>query len=187
MPSRKMSAQQSKPTSRRPHAAVAAAFDDEVRLVRETMAAASASTPVEPPAALGGRLLASVKSDSACRFGWRTVLFAAAAAVAIGLGALSPGLALRSTAPLSTPAHVFAADDVRTVSGAMPAGGTATVVYSREKNAVVLVMNNVPPPSPGTVYQMWLMGDNGAKFAGTIDAKAVAPPTTSGHPGDREI
>jgi hypothetical protein len=44
---------------------------------------------------------------------------------------------------------VFAADDVRTVSGAMPAGGTATVVYSREKNAGVLVMNNVPPPSSG--------------------------------------
>ena len=143
------------------------------------MAAVSASTPVEPPAALGGRLLASVKSGSAHRFGWRTVLFAAAAAIAIGLGALSPGLALRSTAPLSTPAHVFAADDVRTVSGAMPAGGTATFVYSREKNAGVLVMNNVPPPSSGTVYQMWLMGDNGAKLGGTMDAKAVAPSTTA--------
>ena len=74
---------------------------------------------------------------------------------------------------------MFAADDVRTVSGAMPAGGTATVVYSREKNAGVLVMNNVPPPSSGTVYQMWLMGDNGAKLAGTMDAKAVAPSTTA--------
>ena len=68
---------------------------------------------------------------------------------------------------------------LRTVSGAMPAGGTATVVYSREKNAGVLVMNNVPPPSSGTVYQMWLMGDNGAKLAGTMDAKAVAPSTTA--------
>ena len=64
---------------------------------------------------------------------------------------------------------MLAADDVRTVSGAMPAGGTATVVYSREKNAGVLVMNNVPPPSSGTVYQMWLMGDNGAKLAGTVN------------------
>ena len=74
---------------------------------------------------------------------------------------------------------MFVADDVRTVSGAMPAGGTATVVYSREKNAGVLVMNNVPPPSSGTVYQMWLMGDNGAKLAGTMDAMAVAPSTTA--------
>lgn len=61
----------------------------------------------------------------------------------------------------------------------MPWGGTATVVYSREKNAGVLVMNNVPPPSPGTVYQMWLMGDNGAKLAGTMDAKSVTPSTTA--------
>ena len=160
-------------------AAVAAAFDNEVRLVRETMAAVSASTPVEPPGALRGRLLASVKSGSARRFRWRTTVLAAAAAIAIGLGALSAGLALRSTAPPSTPAQVFAARDVRTVSGAMPAGGTATVVYSREKNAGVLVMNNVPPPSPGTVYQMWLMGDNGAKLAGTMDAKSVAPSTTA--------
>ena len=119
------------------------------------------------------------QSGSARRFRWRTTVFAAAAAIAIGLGALSAGLALRSTAPLSTPAQVFAAGDVRTVSGAMPAGGTATVVYSREKNAGVLVMNNVPPPSSGTVYQMWLMGDNGAKLAGTMDAKSVAPSTTA--------
>jgi hypothetical protein len=42
--------------------AAVAAFDDEVRLIRETMAAGSASTPVEPPAALRGRLLASVTS-----------------------------------------------------------------------------------------------------------------------------
>jgi Anti-sigma-K factor rskA len=159
--------------------AVAAAFDDEVRLVRETMAAVSAAAPVEPPAALRGRLLASVKAGSARRLRWRTALLAAAAALAIGLGALSAGLALRSTAPPSTAAQVFAARDVRTVSGAMPAGGTVTVVYSHEKNAGVLVMNNVPPPSPGTVYQMWLMGNNGAKSAGTMDAKAVAPSTTA--------
>jgi anti-sigma-K factor RskA len=77
------------------------------------------------------------------------------------------------------PAQVFAAPDVRTVSGAMPGGGTATVVYSSEKNAGVLVMNNVPPPPPDTVYQMWLIGNNNAKLAGTMDAKSVAPSTTA--------
>ncbi len=40
----------------------------------------------------------------------------------------------------------FAAPDVRTVSGQIPTGGTATVVFSRERNAGVLVMNNVDPP-----------------------------------------
>jgi anti-sigma-K factor RskA len=40
-------------------------------------------------------------------------------------------------------------------------------------------MSNVAPPAPGTVYQMWLLGDQGAKSAGTMDAKAVAPSTTA--------
>jgi anti-sigma-K factor RskA len=43
----------------------------------------------------------------------------------------------------------------------------------------VLVMNDVPPPSPGTVYQMWLVSDAGATSAGTMDAAAVAPSTTA--------
>jgi anti-sigma-K factor RskA len=40
-------------------------------------------------------------------------------------------------------------------------------------------MNNVTPPQPGTVYQLWLIGDNGPQSAGTMDAKAVAPSTTA--------
>jgi anti-sigma-K factor RskA len=40
-------------------------------------------------------------------------------------------------------------------------------------------MNNVAPPRPGTVYQMWLIGDNGPQSAGTMDDKAVAPSTTA--------
>ncbi|HZU47391.1 MAG TPA: anti-sigma factor, partial [Mycobacterium sp.] len=47
------------------------------------------------------------------------------------------------------------------------------------KNAGVLVMNNVPPPSPGSVYQMWLLDTHGPTSAGTMDTKAVAPSTTA--------
>ena len=43
----------------------------------------------------------------------------------------------------------------------------------------MLVMNNVPPPAPGTVYQMWLIDDAGPHSAGTMDTKAVAPSTTA--------
>ncbi len=53
------------------------------------------------------------------------------------------------------------------------------MVFSREKNAGVLVMNNVTPPKPGTVYQMWLIRPSGPKSAGTMDAAAVAPSTTA--------
>jgi hypothetical protein len=46
-------------------------------------------------------------------------------------------------------------------------------------NAGVLVMNDVPPPKPGTVYQMWLIGEKGPTSAGTMDQQAVAPSTTA--------
>ncbi|HEX4558813.1 MAG TPA: anti-sigma factor [Mycobacterium sp.] len=163
---------------------VAQAFADEVRAVRETMAVMAAATAVEPPHQLRDRLLTEVSSDQVRVLRprikrWQAAVLAAAAALVIGLGALGIGLALRPAPTPSTAAQVFAAPDVRTVSGPIPTGGTATVVFSRDKNAGVLVMNNVTPPQPGTVYQLWLIGDNGPQSAGTMDAKAVAPSTTA--------
>ncbi|MGE5696609.1 MAG: anti-sigma factor domain-containing protein [Candidatus Sericytochromatia bacterium] len=159
-------------------AAVARAFDDEVRTVRETLALVSAATAVEPPAEMRDRVLAAVRPPHK-RFPWRTTLLAAAAALVVGLGALTAGLALRPASTPTTAEQVFAAPDVHTVSGAIPGGGTATVVFSREKNAGVLVMNDVPPPRPGTVYQMWLIGNGGPTSAGTMDDEAVSPSTTA--------
>jgi len=173
---------------------VAQAFADEVRAVRETMAVMSAGTAVEPPDHLRASLLAEVSSDPVRTLSrrikrWQTIGLAAAAAVIIGLGALGVGIALQPKPTPSTAEQVFAAPDVRTVSGEIPSGGTATVVFSREKHAGVLVMNNVAPPAPGTVYQMWLIDDKGAKSAGTMDAKNVAPSTTAVLPdlGDSQM
>lgn len=158
----------------------AEAFYDEVRAIRETMAVVSATTAVEPPAGLRARVLSATDDSVRALSPRRTRWLAAAAAVAIGLGALGVGMSLRPPAPQQTTAQqVFSAADVHTVSGAIPAGGSATVVFSRERNAGVLVMNDVPPPAPGTVYQMWLVGDSGARSAGTMDAAAVAPSTTA--------
>jgi hypothetical protein len=163
---------------------VAQAFADEVRAVRETMAVVSSGTAIEPPEELRERVMATVASDPVRELRprikrWQTAVLAAAAALVIGLGALGVGLALRPSVTPSTAEQVFAAPDVRTVSGEIPTGGTATVVFSREKNAGVLVMNNVAAPVPGTVYQMWLIGDDGPKSAGTMDTNAVAPSTTA--------
>ncbi len=158
-------------------------FTQEVRATRETMADLAASTAVEPPARLRPRLLKIVARDARRASGvtdisrWRAPLVAVAAATAIGLAAAGIGTILRPPPP--TAQQVFAASDVRTVTGAIPSGGTATVVYSREKNTAVLVMNNVAPPQPGTVYQMWLIGDRGPESAGTMDTQAVAPSTTA--------
>jgi anti-sigma-K factor RskA len=172
-------------------------FYDEVRAVRETMAAVSAAAAAAPPSELRGRVLSAVADDGRLLSAVaddtvrtlpsaqparprRTAWLSAAAALLIGLGALGVGLSLRPPAPQpSTAQQVFSASDVHTVSGAIPAGGTATVVFSRDRNAGVLVMNDVPPPGPGTVYQMWLVSADGATSAGTMDAEAVAPSTTA--------
>jgi len=174
--------------------AVAQAFADEVRAVRETMAVVSAATAVEPPDQLRARLLTEVSDDPVRSLNrrikrWQTIGLAAAAAVIIGLGALGVGIALQPAPTPSTAEQVFAAPDVRTVSGQISSGGTATVVFSRERNAGVLVMNNVAPPAPGTVYQMWLIDDKGPKSAGMMDAKSVAPSTTAVLPdlGDSQM
>lgn len=163
---------------------VARAFTDEVRAVRETMAVVSTATAVEPPDQLRDRLLAAIDAHGSVRRtpqrrNWRSMVMSAAAALVVGLVVVGIGWSIRPTANPTTAEQIFTASDVRTVSGDIPSGGTATVVFSRERNAGVLVMNNVAPPQPGTVYQMWLVDAKGARSAGTMDAAAVAPSTTA--------
>ncbi len=104
----------------------------------------------------------------------------AAAVVAVAIGAIGWFVGANSTSPSNAPTadQVFAAKDVRSSSGAV-ATGTATVTYSHNANAGVLVMNDVPPPKPGTVYQMWLTTPDGLTSVGTMTDKDVAPSTTA--------
>jgi anti-sigma-K factor RskA len=156
---------------------VANAFNDEVRAVRETMAGISAATATEPPGRLRASVLAGVQTDTARRSRWRTAVLAAAAAIVVALAAFGAGVALRPPPTPATAEQIMAAPDVRTVSADV-GGGKATVVFSRDKNAGMLLLNNVPPPSLGTVYEMWLVGDKGPVSAGTMDTAAVTPSTT---------
>ena len=160
-------------------APVADAFYDEARAVRETLAVVSAGTVAEPPEHLRAAVLAAVAPvalATARSSRWRTTVFASAAAIAIGLGAFGIGVVMRPSTTHTVAEQVLGAPDVRTVS--RPLGpGTATLMFSRDRNAAVLVMNNVPPPEPGTVYQMWLLGANGPTSAGTMGTAAVSPST----------
>ncbi|MFB1294969.1 anti-sigma factor domain-containing protein [Mycobacterium sp. pW049] len=166
---------------------IAEAFAAEVRAVRETMAVISAATAVEPPAHLRSEILQQISDDNVRTLPptqprqrrWTRAVLAGAAAVFIGLGAVFVGYTLRPAPTPTTAEEIFAAPDVRTVSGEIPGGGTATVVFSREENAGVLVMNNVTPPQTGTVYQMWLIDSEGPHPAGTMDSEQVAPSTTA--------
>ncbi|WP_179470985.1 anti-sigma factor [Mycolicibacterium vinylchloridicum] len=161
-------------------AVLAEEFHDEVRAVRETMAALSASTSAEPAPELRERLLAAVTPPQSVGKRTRTtLLLAAASALVVALAAVSVGLALRPPPQRSTAEQVISAPDIHTVSAPIPSGGVATVVYSRDKNAAVLVMNDVSPPPPGSVYQMWLLGGQEPRSAGTMGPDDVGASTTA--------
>ncbi|WP_024793720.1 anti-sigma factor [Tomitella biformata] len=171
--------------------AIRAEFNALVRGYRETMAVQSAATAVAPPARVLDAMLAAVQPPAAPiaapisladarrrrRNGWVAGISAAAAVVAITIA----GVAVtqqRGAPEVSISAQVLDASDVRTAATTIPGGGTATVVFSETVNAAVLVMNDVAPPQPGTVYQMWLTGpDHEPVSMGTMDSESVAPST----------
>ncbi|MBI2702567.1 MULTISPECIES: anti-sigma factor domain-containing protein [Mycobacterium] len=159
-------------------APIAAAFNEEVRSVREAMALVSSASAAEPPDQLRAAVLTAIQPDRRRHSPWRARVLAAAAAVVIGLGGFGLGMLARPHPTSTVTEQVLTAPDMKSVS--RPLGpGQATVMFSRDRNAAVLVMNNVPPPSNGTVYQMWLIGANGPRSAGTMGSTAVQPTTTA--------
>lgn len=158
---------------------VAEEFHAEVRAVRETMAVVSAHTERDPHPGLRASVLAAVQPRPSGRIRWRTVALAAAAAVVAAVIATGVTVALRPPPTPSTAEAVFAASDVHTATAELAAGGTATVVFSRQRKAAVVVLNNVAPPLPDSVYEMWLIDQNGPRPAGTMGADTVKPSTTA--------
>lgn len=175
-----------------------AEFDALVRGYRETMAAQSASTASAPPAHVLDAVLAAIQTPAAeepatpgpvaepislsdarrrRRNGWVAGISAAAAVVAITIAGVTVSQRPADTgAPVA--AQVLEAPDVRTAAAPIPGGGTATVVFSKDVNAAVLVMNDVTPPAPGTVYQMWLTGPDHAPVSkGTMGPDVVTSST----------
>ena len=158
-------------------APVAAAFTDEVRAVRETMAGSRRPPPLSHRTGLRAAVLAGAPPTRPADL----------------VGARPYWLRPRRSWWHWPPSAPESRCDQRPHrpwpsrswqhrmcerSPADVAGGTATVVFSRDMNAGMLVMNNVPPPSQGTVYEMWLVGDKGPVSAGTMDTAAVTPSTT---------
>ena len=163
-----------------------------VRDTREAMARVADATAIAPPKDLRDKVLAQVRAEhdatvTALPSRRRTLYLVAAAIAAVAAGALGWLIGVRAEPSQgSTADRVFAAADVTSQSGTV-ASGRATVTYSDSADAAVLVMNDVPPPQPGTVYQMWLEGPGGSMtLAGTMGPDDVAPSTTAIIPGVRD-
>ncbi|MFG1782099.1 anti-sigma factor domain-containing protein [Rhodococcus oryzae] len=173
-----------------------AEFEAVVRRCRETLAATAAAYATAPPAHIRERLLTQIAREPRTGPGraaapvsladrrrtprWRLV-GAAAAAVALLAGGVVIGQQLREPTPEQPmAAQVMSAPDVRTSSTTVPGGGSATAVYSRSTDAAVLMMNDVTPPAPESVYQMWLIAGTGAPVsAGMMSPDQVSPSTVA--------
>lgn len=162
-------------------------FDAEVAAVRETLARLSHATATEPPQALRARLLDQIEDEPATtaatrrRRSGRVLFAAAAAAIVVGIGGVAIGYSIadrEAPGQQSNADEIFTAPDVQTTSGEV-AGGRATVTYSPSTGEGILVMNEVPKPAPGTIYQMWLDGPDGPRLAGTMSAADVGSSTTA--------
>jgi anti-sigma-K factor RskA len=132
----------------------------------------------QPPAeALDELAAARVRREERRRpAGARRWLTAVAAAAVIALGGVGVGAYITDqNDPLN---QVVRAADVREASVPVSAGGTATVLISSSKDAVVVKMNGVPAPPAGKVYQMWLIPKDGSApvSQGLMDEAALSKP-----------
>jgi anti-sigma factor RsiW len=144
---------------------VAEAFRVQVAEARETLATLSDATAVPPPAALRAAVLQGNRSQ-AREPRWRNRVLVAAAVLAVGGSAFAAGWILRPPPAPPVAEQVMTAPDVRSVSTALRSGGTATVVYSRERGDGMVVFDGAAAPPPGMAYQVWLMKDGVPVAAG---------------------
>jgi hypothetical protein len=85
--------------------------------------------------------------------------------------------------------RVLEAPDARALTQRISVGGTATVVYSHSRHALILTSAHLPPPPNGKVYELWLLGPPRVRPAGLLPGSAqghTSPVLVSGFvPGDQ--
>ncbi|WP_433256334.1 anti-sigma factor [Streptosporangium sp. CA-135522] len=167
----------------------------EVRGLSETAARLATGAAEEPPAALRARVMAriaEVRQEPPLldvrveprlgavvrplpRSSWRGRAVAglaavtSAAAVALGVVAVD---AQRERDALQQIVTVIAAPDSRTVSHPVSSGGTGTMVMSPSRGKMVFTARGLPPLPASQVYELWLMGPDGARPAGLLERGA---------------
>ncbi|WTX01044.1 anti-sigma factor (plasmid) [Streptomycetaceae bacterium NBC_01309] len=76
-------------------------------------------------------------------------------------------------------AEVLTAPDARAVTAPLADGATATVVVSAHRDRAVLLAAGMPPPAPGTVYQLWFDRNGQMVPAGFLPATTASAASTS--------
>ncbi|MBN6055158.1 anti-sigma factor, partial [Nonomuraea sp. RK-328] len=98
-----------------------------------------------------------------------TAVAATVAAVVLGVAAQDArGDLAASRAREREVAAVLAAPDARTVRRPVASGGTGTLVVSRRRGSAVFASAGLPRLPASRVYELWLMGPEGARPAGLL-------------------
>ena len=165
------------------------ACDHEVRDFHETAARLAVAVAATPPAPFRPRVLQAVSATrqdpplTGRRAGrppvarWLAVAAAAAAvvaAVALGIAASATQHQLnQAQAQIHSAAAVLTAPDARLTVRATTAGGTATVVSSRSRHAMIITTAGLPALGGGRVYEVWFMAPGRIREAGLLPQPAA--------------
>jgi anti-sigma-K factor RskA len=162
----------------------------EVRELQATVARLADTAAVEPPPSLRNSVLEAVSRTPQVRAGrthrgpatagkrWQRF---AAASVAAGVIAAGAGIgtwtvadrnvdkareaAAAAQARASDLERVMAAPDVRVFKMTGRDGGTVNIAVARSLNSAVAVLNGLPDPGRGRVYQLWMVPEAGPSSA----------------------
>lgn len=152
------------------HLAECADCRAEVASLRETAGLIAETIATEPPPELRDRVLAGIRTVRPLppevpapvvprrRRSPRLLLAAAAAAVIVGGGGVVAWQQPWSddTSQVSFAQQVLRASDAKSTSLDFPGGASATVTHSDSLGRAVIVTEDMPPPPPGKVYELWL-------------------------------
>jgi hypothetical protein len=175
------------------------ACDGEVRDFRETAARLAVAVAATPPAQFRPRVLRAVSATrqeppltprAARRLArpvrevWVprlvTALAAAAVAAAVALGIVQSATQHRlnqAQAHVQSVAAVLAAPDARLTVRATTAGGTATVVSSQSRHAMIISTAGLPGLAGGKVYEVWFIAPGRIHEAGLLPQPATGRTT----------
>jgi hypothetical protein len=184
---------------------------NEVRGFAETAARLAVAMAATPPLQLRPRVLAAVATTRQLppeaadvplrraargRAAWFPRLATAVAGAGVA-AAIALGVTLSATqdqldqarARNQAAAAVLAAPDARLAARSGRDGGTATVVASWSRHALIITTAGLPALRDGRVYELWFMASGRIRAAGLLPAQAggrTAPLLASGlAPGDK--
>ena len=163
------------------HLARCPACAAELRELREATARLAGAAAADPPADLIEHVVAAAARTRqlppaaarppARRPGPGRLRRAAPRWVAAGLAAVTAEHHLSSARQSAHAiAEVLNAPDAVLLTARVTAGGTATVVMSRQDRALVFTTDGLPPLRAGRCYQLWLMGSAGDRPVGVLPA-----------------